>query len=67
MGKLFLNKKPKGVPHKLKSEDQKTFIEYYNDVLKFNDAHVLFMDAVHLTLSTMLSYGRICKGWNKLY
>ncbi|ASU24485.1 IS630 family transposase [Vibrio qinghaiensis] len=62
----FSYKKPKGVPHKLKPEEQQTFIEYYNDTLKFNDAPVLFMDAVHPTQSTKLSYGWIRKGQDKL-
>ncbi len=58
----FSYKKPKDVPHKLKPEEQQAFIEYYNDVLKSNDAPVLFMDAVHPTQSTKLSYGWIRKG-----
>ncbi len=52
----FSYKKPKGVPHKLKPEEQQAFIEYYNEVRKSNDAPVLFMDAVHPTQSTKLSY-----------
>lgn len=62
----FSYKKPKGVPHKLKPEEQQAFIEYYNEVLKSNNAPVLFMDAVHPTLSTKLSYGWIRKGQDKL-
>ncbi|ENM5740489.1 IS630 family transposase [Vibrio mimicus] len=62
----FSYKKPKGVPHKLKPEELQAFIEYYNDVLKSNDAPVLFMDAVHPTQSTKLSYGWIRKGQDKL-
>ncbi len=62
----FSYKKPKGVPHKLKPEEQQAFIEYYNEVLKSNDAPVLFMDAVHPTQSTKLSYGWIRKGQDKL-
>lgn len=52
----FSYKKPKGVPRKLKPGEQQAFIEYYSEVLKFNDALVLFMDAVHPTQSTKLSY-----------
>lgn len=62
----FSYKKPKGVPHKLKPEEQQAFIEYYNEVLKSNDPPVLFMDAVHPTQSTKLSYGWIRKGQDKL-
>ncbi|GIA12511.1 IS630 family transposase [Vibrio cholerae] len=62
----FSYKKPKGVPHKLKPEEQQVFIEYYNEVLKSNDASVLFMDAVHPTQSAKLSYGWIRKGQDKL-
>ena len=62
----FSYKKPKGVPHKLKPEEQQAFIEYYNEVLKPKDAPVLFMDAVHPTQSTKLSCGWIRKGQDKL-
>lgn len=62
----FSYKKPKGVPRKLKPEEQQPFIEYYSEVLKFNDAPVLFMDAVHPTQSTKLSYGWLRKGQDKL-
>ena len=63
---LLHGKKPKGVPHKLKPEEQQAFIEYYNEVLKPKDAPVLFMDAVHPTQSTKLSCGWIRKGQDKL-
>lgn len=62
----FSYKKPKGVPHKLKPEEQQAFIEYYNEVLKPKDASVLFMDAVHPTQSTKLSCGWIRKRQDKL-
>ena len=42
------------------------YIEHYNDTLKFNDAPVLFMDAVHPTQSTKLSDGWIRKGQESL-
>lgn len=58
----FSYKKPNGAPHKLKPEEQQAFIEYYNDVLKSNDAPVLFLYAVHLIQSTKLSYGWVRKG-----
>lgn len=53
----FLYKKPKGVTHKLKPEEQQEIIECYKEVFKSNDAHVSFMDAVQPTQSTKLSYG----------
>ena len=62
----FSYQKPKDVPHKLKPEEQQAFIDYYNEVLKSNNAPVLFMDAVHPTQSTKLSYGWIRKGKDKL-
>ncbi|KOO12736.1 hypothetical protein AKJ18_22275 [Vibrio xuii] len=46
----FSYKKTKGVLHKLKPEEQQAFIEYYNEVLKSNNAPVLFMDAVQRSL-----------------
>ncbi len=58
----FSYKKPKGVPHKFCTEKQQAFVEYYNKVLKPSEAPVLFMDAVHPTQSTKLSYGWIRKG-----
>lgn len=62
----FSYKKPKGVPHKFCPEMQQAFVEYYNKVLKPSEAPVLFMDAVHPTQSTKLSYGWIQKGQDKL-
>lgn len=62
----FSYKKPKGVPHKFCPEKQRNFVEYYNNSLKNSEAPVLFMDAVHPTQSTKLSYGWIQKGQDKL-
>lgn len=62
----FSYKKLKGVPHKFCPEMQQAFVEYYNNVLKPSEAPVLFMDAVHPTQSTKLSYGWIRKGEDKL-
>lgn len=62
----FSYKKPKGVPHKFCPDMQQAFVEYYNKVLKPSEAPVLFMDAVHPTQSTKLSYGWIRKGQDKL-
>jgi transposase len=62
----FSYKKPKGVPHKFCPEMQQAFVEYYDKVLKPSEAPVLFMDAVHPTQSTKLSYGWIRKAQDKL-
>ncbi|WP_272166427.1 IS630 family transposase, partial [Vibrio diabolicus] len=62
----FSYKKPKGVPHKFNPEMQQAFIEYYNETLKSSEDPVLFMDAVHPTQSTKLSYGWIRKGQDKV-
>lgn len=61
----FSYKKPKGVPHKFCPEKQQAFIEYYEQLKQGNDP-ILFMDAVHPTQSTQLSYGWIRKGQDKL-
>ena len=60
----FSYKKPKGVPHKFCPKKQQAFVEYYN-ALKQSGLPVLFMDAVHPTQSTKLSYGWIRKGQDK--
>ncbi|SNX50671.1 hypothetical protein VTH8203_04332 [Vibrio thalassae] len=62
----FSYKKPKGVPHKFNPEMQQAFIEHYNETLKSSEDSVLFMDAVHPTQSTKLSYGWIRKGQDKV-
>jgi transposase len=61
----FSYKKPKGVPHKFSAELQQAFVEYYQ-ALKQSNTPVLFMDAVHPTQATKLSYGWIRKGQDKL-
>jgi transposase len=62
----FSYKKPKGVPHKFNPQMQQAFIEHYNKTLKNSEDPVLFMDAVHPTQSTKLSYGWIRKGQDKV-
>ncbi len=62
----FSYKKPKGVPHKFNPEMQQAFIEHYNETLRNSEDPVLFMDAVHPTQSTKLSYGWIRKGQDKV-
>ncbi len=44
----------------------KAFIEHYNETLRKSEDTALFMDAVHPTQSTKLSYGWIRKGQNKV-
>ncbi len=58
----FSYKKPNGVPHKFDPEMQQAFIEHYNETLRKSEDPVLFMDTVHPTQSTKLSYGWIRKG-----
>jgi transposase len=63
----FSYKQPKGVPHKCDLEQQAIFIDHYQS-LRDNlpdDEHILFMDAVHPTQSTKLSYGWIRTGHDK--
>ena len=63
----FSYKQPKGVPHKCDLEQQAIFIDHYQS-LRDNfpaDEHILFMDAVHPTQSTKLSYGWIKMGHGK--
>jgi transposase len=63
----FSYKKPKGMPCKADAELQKQFIEKYNQLKKkFGKKEpILFMDAVHPTQSTKLSYGWIRMGKTK--
>ncbi|SET62205.1 Transposase [Thorsellia anophelis DSM 18579] len=62
----FTYKKPKGLPAKANPEAQQHFIEHYT-ALKSNHPNevILFMDAVHPTQGTKLSYGWIKKGTDK--
>jgi len=64
----FSYKKPKGRPHKADPELQNSFIEKY-EALKANvgkDEPILFMDSVHPTQATKISYGWIRKGHEKV-
>ena len=61
----FSYKKPKGVPHKFNPEAQQAFIEYYRE-LKQRDEPILFMDAVHPSQATKITYGWIRKGEDKV-
>ncbi|ONK05845.1 IS630 family transposase [Pectobacterium actinidiae] len=62
----FTYKKPAGVPHKFSEEKQKQFIEYYENLKRTaSNEPILFIDAVHPTQATKLSYGCIRKGHKK--
>ncbi len=63
----FSYKKPKGLPHKADEELQKEFIAQYEQLKKEAgvDEPILFMDSVHPTQATKLSYGWIKTGKTK--
>lgn len=62
----FTYKKPSGVPHKFSEEKQRQFIEYYEELkATAGDEPVLFIDRVHPTQATKISYGWIRKGQKK--
>ncbi|MDQ9126162.1 IS630 family transposase [Serratia fonticola] len=62
----FSYKKPAGVPHKFSEEKQEQFIEYYEELKESAQGEpILFLDAVHPTQATRLSYGWIRKGHKK--
>lgn len=63
----FSYKKPKTTPFKADPEKQAAFIEYY-EKLKFTRPEsepILFMDSVHPTMATKVSYGWIRTGKDK--
>lgn len=63
----FSYKKPKGLPHKADTELQQQFIEEYNKLKQevSEEEPILFMDSVHPTQATKLTYGWIKKGQTK--
>lgn len=62
----FTYKKPSGIPHKFSEEKQNQFIEYYEELKETaGDEPVLFIDGVHPTQATKISYGWIRKGHRK--
>ncbi|KTD14395.1 transposase IS630 family [Legionella israelensis] len=63
----FSYKKPKGRPHKADPELQKQFITAYETLKEEvgSDEPILFMDAVHPTQATKLSYDWIRTGKTK--
>ena len=64
----FSYKQPKGVPHKFDEAKQQAFIEAY-EALKAScgeNESIIFIDAVHPTLSTKISHGWIRTGQDKM-
>ncbi len=63
----FSYKKPKETPFKADLEKQQAFIEYYEDLKKASqeDEPILFVDSVHPTMATKVSYGWIKTGSDK--
>ena len=63
----FRYKQPKGTPAKADLRQQEAFIETYLQLVADTPAHdpILFIDAVHPTMATKISYGWIKKGVNK--
>jgi len=64
----FSHKKPKGTPARFNAERQAEFINKYDELkatLSPNEL-LLFMDSVHLTQETKITYGWIRKGVEKL-
>ena len=64
----FSYKKPKGTPAKADPIAQKEFIEEYEQVIKStpDNEPILFIDGVHPTMATKITYGWIRTGTNKL-
>ena len=63
----FSYKKPKPVPHKFDPQKQTDFIEKYTQLKsQAIDDPILFIDAVHPTQATKISYGWIKKGEDKV-
>ena len=64
----FSYKQPKGIPHKFDAIKQQAFIDAY-EALKAScgkDESIVFIDAVHPTLSTKVSHGWIRTGQDKV-
>ncbi len=63
----FTYKKPKGRPAKAAVQEQAKFIEAYQQLKekKEKEDPILFVDGVHPTMATKLSYGWIRKGKEK--
>lgn len=63
----FSYKKPKGLPHKADAQLQQQFIEEYTQLKQEvgEEEPILFMDSVHPTQATKLTYGWIKTGKTK--
>ena len=63
----FSYKKPKGLPHKADASLQQQFIEEYNQLKQEvgEEEPILFIDSVHPTQATKLTYGWIRTGQTK--
>lgn len=63
----FTYKKPKGRPAKAAVQEQAKFIESYQQLKekKEKEDPILFVDGVHPTMATKLSYGWVRKGKEK--
>lgn len=62
----FSYKKPKPVPHKFDPQKQANFIKEYTELKsQIVDEPILFIDAMHPTQATKISYGWIKKGEDK--
>ncbi|WP_340614273.1 IS630 family transposase [Xenorhabdus thailandensis] len=64
----FSYKKPKGIPHKFDADKQQQFIDDYQSLKNGvgQSEPILFIDAVHPTQSTKLSYGWMKAGKNQV-
>jgi transposase len=65
----FVHKKPKKVPYKADPQAQQTFLDTYQQIEKqaaLKNAPVLFVDSVHPSQETNVTYGWIKKGTDKL-
>ena len=60
----FTYKKPKGRPYKAEPARQEAFVKKYKKLKSSlnNNEKIIFIDAVHTTQATKLSYGWIRKG-----
>jgi transposase len=63
----FSYKKPQPTPAKADLQAQKEFISYYQELKEAtpSDEPIIFLDAVHPTMATKVSYGWIKKGTDK--
>ena len=64
----FRYKQPKAIPAKANAQKQEEFIESYLNIVANTPSEdpIVFIDAVHPTMATKISYGWIKKGIDKL-